>query len=150
MKAEEILDAKIEEYLSFFTYLYPNILEWYKSRVIPDKENRFISLVSDTYGIRALVIADKKEGKLCHLSVDPVIRHSGIGSGLYITAIETLRRCGHITVFTECSLHTLLSFIPMTLKHDHYWTALGLKPAQSRDLKYGHDIVLQLKLEDSE
>lgn len=91
------MNRKIKKYLSQYIKYYPDIIKWYKKKVMPNigKDRNVLVLYEDGH-IVAITIAkideDKQEYKICHLSVASWSRGIGIGRFLFHYHIKEARK----------------------------------------------------------
>lgn len=87
--------AAIVKYLEQYDALYPGIDLWFKNRVVPDWEKGKKFIITQTVKLdnpyKILAIVDIPQKKLCHFSIDPFLRGSGLGKEFFISIIPSLR-----------------------------------------------------------
>ena len=84
----------IRKYLERYLDLYPDILNWWDKKVLP--ECRIVLPFYYHSGVAALAII-KNDGKLCHFSVNPNQRGIGLGTELLKRVREYPYRYGTVS-----------------------------------------------------
>lgn len=90
------ISAQVAQYLANFRRFYPGIMEWYfglHNEFASGRRRMFASW--NRSGIRGLAITKNGDSaKLCHISVSPHARGSGLGANLAFLALRDMARCG--------------------------------------------------------
>jgi|GEM_PF-5551387 len=103
----QLTDFQIKSYLINFRRYYPGIIEWYdriKEEVVSGRRSIFTSWQgSEIHGLA--ITKNGVKSKLCHISVSPTSRDSGLGSTLMNLAVSDMVRNGaqeiHVTTDEE-------------------------------------------------
>ena len=84
-------------YLQKHEPVYPGIQLWWERRVEPDITSgiKMIFRFDRNLKVAGLCVIDLIQAKLCHLSLDLVVRGSGLGKAIMKQAAREFRAAGH-------------------------------------------------------
>lgn len=76
--------SALSKYLSQYESFYPGIGIWWEKRVVPDIETgvKTVRRYDRDYDVMGLAVFDRVQGKLCHLSLDLIVRGIGLGQAI--------------------------------------------------------------------
>ena len=84
-------------YLQKHEPVYPGIERWWERRVEPDVASgiKLIFRFDRNFDVAGLCVIDLIQAKLCHLSLDLVVRGSGLGKAIMNQATREFHAAGH-------------------------------------------------------